>query len=64
MLTAARRVNFAVVCPHCGENLEGEKITEVNQAGKRTFFYTESDHQFVYVGPRLGSVSCLREVEQ
>lgn len=63
MLTAAS-VNFAVVCPHCGKNLEGEEITEISQPSwRRTFFYTESDHQLAYAGPCLESVSCLEEVE-
>lgn len=59
----ATSVNFAVVCPHCGKNLEGEEITEISSPSWRTFFYTESDHQLAYIGERLESVSCLKEDE-
>ena len=57
-------VNFGVICPHCGQNLKGEKVVEESRPTTwRTFFYTESDHQLAYDGARLVSVSCLDQAE-
>lgn len=56
----SKKVNFTVLCPHCGKNLNGEQIIdESTYDGLYKFFYTESDHQLAYNGVRLESVHCL-----
>lgn len=60
-----KHVNFGVICPHCGQNLKGEKVVEESHPTNwRTFFYTQSDHRLAYNGPQLVAVSCLDWAEK